>query len=205
MENISGGKILKNLKRMINQVFTLLNKLIEEYLNMDLELRRVTSEDWMAYRDFRLSALQSKDAKAFGGSYEKESIRSHEEWRIRLEDNGERFFYGCFYKNEIVSAAGVYFDNKGKDKWSNNWIIVGVYTRPEFRNRGFSYKTMEAVLGKLKSDGVKKVILMVNTKQESAINLYTKLGFKNVELIKDHPMGDGQTHDEFVMEKILAE
>ena len=135
VENISGGKILKNLKRMINQVFTLLNKLIEEYLNMDLELRRVTSEDWMAYRDFRLSALQSKDAKAFGGSYEKESIRSHEEWRIRLEDNGERFFYGCFYKNEIVSAAGVYFDNKGKDKWSNNWIIVGVYTKPEFRNK----------------------------------------------------------------------
>jgi ribosomal protein S18 acetylase RimI-like enzyme len=164
-----------------------------------MELRKITPEDWEGYRNFRLGALQSADALAFGSSYEKEKDRTEGDWRGRLKDNPERFFFGYFNDKEIASAGGVYFN-----KENNQWIIVGIYTRPEYRGKGLSTKVIEAIMEELKSRGVEKIMLMVNTKQQSAINIYHKLGFKDIDIIKDYPMGDGQLHDEYVMEKILS-
>ena len=167
-----------------------------------MEIRKITPDDWQAYRNLRLAALQSIDAQAFGGSYEKESIRSEDEWRGRFDGSRERIFYGCFLNEELISVAGVYL-NVDEDKFKNEWIIVGVYTNPKFRGQGISFRTIETVLEELRDKGVKKVILMVNTKQKSAMRVYEKLGFKIVELIKDEVMGDGQIHDEYLMELYL--
>jgi ribosomal protein S18 acetylase RimI-like enzyme len=167
-------------------------------MDNSFELRKITPEDWGAYKDFRLGALQSEDALAFGSSYNNEKDRTEEDWRGRLKDNPERFFLGAFSDGMMVSGGGVYFN-----KERNEWIIVGIYTRPEYRRRGLSQKIIEAILDQLNSRDIEKVALMVNTKQDSAVGLYQKLGFKIIDTIKDYPMGDGQLHDEYIMEKTL--
>jgi len=104
-------------------------------------------------------------------------------------------YLGCFDGDKLVASAGAFY---GEEK--DVWVIVGVYTKPEYRKRGLSKKLIEQVIEMLKR-GIKRVILYVNSKQEPAIALYTKLGFKQFDIMKDFKMGDGNLHDELMMEK----
>lgn len=168
-----------------------------------MECREIRPNDWKQYKEFRLAALKSPDARAFGGSYEKEVVKTEEEWRSLFNGSKPRFFYGCFDGEKIVSVAGAYF-NQDNEEFIKEWILVGVYTNPEYRGKGLSSKIISVILTELISKGVKKVVLYVNTKQGQAIKLYEKLGFKAIKIIKDQVLGDGNVYDELVMEITLV-
>ncbi len=51
---------------------------------------------------------------------------------------------------------------------------------PEYQNKGFGSKLIEALLIKLKAQGVKGVMLTANFKNSGAIRFYKRLGFKTV-------------------------
>lgn len=53
---------------------------------------------------------------------------------------------------------------------------------PETRGRGIGDKLMEACVEFAHSAGVESIILESNTKQEAAINLYRKFGFREIPL-----------------------
>lgn len=166
-----------------------------------MELKEITPQDWELYKNFRLEALQSPDARAFGGTYKKESLWTEEEWRSLFDRSKPRFFYGYFNEHKILSVAGVYL-NQENNEFHNEWIFVGIYTDPEFRGQGFSFKAISAVLDALRSKGVRKAVLMVDTRQTAAICLYEKLGFKTIKLNKDQK-SEYDIYDELVMEKAL--
>ncbi|MES2986107.1 MAG: GNAT family N-acetyltransferase [Patescibacteria group bacterium] len=142
-----------------------------------ITIRKLNEEDWKEYSSLRLSALQSPDSSAFGGSFEIESLRTEDEWKKRLIGK-HRFYYGAFACNTLVSFAGVYFNQK-----NNQWIIVGVFTNPDFRRSGFSKSIIGEILKVLHARGVVKVILTVQVEQLPAIALYKSLGFIEIDKI----------------------
>lgn len=158
-----------------------------------ISFKKVSPDDWQKFRDIRLKGLQT-DPQAFGGTFESESQENEEYWKERFS-NPERCFYVAENENIFVATAG------SKKIADDNWMIVAVYTLPEFRGKNISNELISRVIEEAKKTGAGKVSLMVNNYQESAINLYKKMGFEIIKIEKDQKMGDGKVYDEYYMEK----
>ena len=157
--------------------------------------KKVLPEDWEKFKEIRLKGLQT-DPQAFGGTFESESQEDEAYWKDRFS-NPERCFYVAEEGSKFVATAG------SKKIAEDNWMIVAVYTLPEFRGKNLSQELINKVIEEAKSTGSKKVSLFVNVGQEGALSLYKKMGFEIIRTEKDQKMGDGKTYDEFYMEKVL--
>lgn len=79
--------------------------------------------------------------------------------------------------------------------------VVSIAVLPDYRRRGIGTMMMEECIKRLKEYyDVGEVYLEVRVSNISAINLYEKLGFKKVKIIKYYYL-DGE--DAFVMAKIV--
>jgi ribosomal protein S18 acetylase RimI-like enzyme len=160
-----------------------------------ISFKKVSPDDWQKFREIRLKGLQT-DPQAFGGTFQSESQEGEEYWKERFS-NPERCFYAAEEGNIFVATAG------SKKIAEDNWMIVAVYTLPEFRGKNISKELINQIIGEAKKTGASKVSLMVNPQQESAVNLYKKMGFEIIKIEKDQKMGDGKVYDEYYMEKEL--
>lgn len=162
-----------------------------------ISFKKVSPDDWQKFREIRLKGLQT-DPQAFGGTFEGESQENEEYWKERFS-NPERCFYAAEEGNIFVATAG------SKKIAEDNWMIIAVYTLPEFRGKNISKELIEKIINEAKKTGATKVSLMVNPQQESAVNLYKKMGFEIIKIEKDQKMGDGKIYDEYYMEKQLTQ
>ena len=85
------------------------------------------------------------------------------------------------------------------------WIINGVWTDPAYRGRGLSKKLLEKIFDEAKQKNLQSIQLKVNSLQTIAFDLYESLGFVEVERNSEQLMGDGQLHEQIVMEKQMSE
>ncbi len=157
--------------------------------------KKVLPEEWQKFREVRLKGLQT-DPQAFGGVYESEAQEGEAYWKDRFS-NPERCFYAAEEGNAFVATAG------SKKIDDSNWMILAVYTLPEFRGKSISKELISRLIDEAKRAGAEKVSLMVNVLQEPAVNLYKNMGFEIVRTDKDQKLGDGKFHDEYYMEKSL--
>jgi ribosomal protein S18 acetylase RimI-like enzyme len=158
-------------------------------------LKKVLPEDWEKFKEIRLYGLQT-DPQAFGKSFENESNETDSYWK-EMVSGSERSFYVVEGGLKFIGIAGL------KKMTRDNWQIVAVYVLPEFRGQNLSKRLIEQVIHEAKINNAIKVSLIVNTKQESAVNLYKKIGFEIINTKRDQIMGDGKTYDEYYMEKSL--
>lgn len=61
--------------------------------------------------------------------------------------------------------------------------ISGVFTMPGYRNRGIAHKIMKEVIHYLKEAGFTKLLCVVNPKNNTALNIYNRLGFKKYQIV----------------------
>lgn len=66
-------------------------------------------------------------------------------------------------------------------KQINCCAIGGVITLERYRGHGYAKRLVHTLSNKLLKDGYKKVVLHVNSKNEPAISIYTKIGFKKID------------------------
>ncbi len=59
-------------------------------------------------------------------------------------------------------------------------FIVGFAIKEGERSKGLGYKLLSGIIDELRGDGIKKIQLTVDPKSERAINLYRKVGFKQI-------------------------
>ena len=141
----------------------------------------IREEDWEKYKNIRLDAVKN-DPEAFSSSLEKELKKTEQEWRKDLSDTDNKFFVtidNIANNKEAVSMAGAIKVEESM------WRVLSVYTKVDFRKKGFSEEIIKKILEEIKNiKNGKEVYLFVNKseKQESAIKLYEKLGFKIVSL-----------------------
>lgn len=66
-------------------------------------------------------------------------------------------------------------------KQVNCCAIGGVITLERYRGHGYAKRLVHTLSNKLLKDGYKKVVLHVNSKNEPAISIYSKIGFKKID------------------------
>ena len=107
--------------------------------------------------------------------------------------------YGAIFvlilEDEIVSIAE-FMQIQGENKL----FLYGFLTREEYRGKGYAKELMKACENELKKNQIDSILLTVDPKNEIGINLYKKLGYLNIELLKDE-YGEGV--DRFLFEKKL--
>lgn len=77
---------------------------------------------------------------------------------------------------QLVGNVSIYPAN-WPTSLGSTWIIANVAVRPEFQRRGIARQLMEASLALIGKRGGVRAILQVDADNETAINLYQRLGF----------------------------
>ena len=165
-----------------------------------VEIVHLPVSQWAAYRALRLAALQQEPA-AFSAIYQDNLTRPDSFWQDRLAEAaaGGSWLLFASCQGQLVGMIGAYPDRADPGAA----VIISVYVAREFRGRGIGNLLMSAILAELKESGYRKAVLSVNAAGTPAVNLYLRCGFA-ITAQESGPMGDGQVHTGYRMEKDLT-
>ena len=107
-----------------------------------------------------------------------------------LENNG--FLWLAKAGDEIAGTVGILNEGHG------NFELIKMCVAEKWRGRGISKLLIETCLSKAKELGGRKLILFSNHQLLTALKLYEKYGFKNVE-VKDSPFETADVKMELVL------
>lgn len=113
------------------------------------------------------------------------------EEQIKLEFN----YYLIIYQEKAVG----YLSFK---KELEALFLSKIYILSNYRGLNIGKTAMLFIENKVVEMDCKKIILTVNKYNTSSINIYEKMGFKNIDSVIND-IGNGFVMDDFVMEKIL--
>jgi len=158
-------------------------------------VRRLLPEDAAQYREIRLEGLRVSP-EAFGNTFEVENARPIELFADRIRDSETM---GAFEGAEILGVAGLRTNQGPKE--SHKGTLVGMYVRPQARNRGVGRRLVEAVMEVARTRGVELLQLAVVSDNEPARRLYARMGFVEYGIEKKSLKQGGRYTDEVLMVK----
>jgi GNAT superfamily N-acetyltransferase len=139
-----------------------------------ITIRALSSEEWPAFREFRLHALQ--DARSvFGSSYEAEATKAPQEWQDLVSGTLHQAF-GLFDGERLVGITAAF-------QWKNDpsgetAVLAMSYILPEYRGRGLSRLLYEARLDWIRMrPQFKRVVVSHRGSNESSRRGYTEARF----------------------------
>lgn len=163
--------------------------------NLNIQIVEPCSTDWPKVKAIRLEALQN-DPQAFGSTYEKESLRTDEEWMKSVASSEDEIFVCAEAAGKYIALVGAF------QKDQNTWMVKAMYVQSEYRGTGVSDALMQKIVSTIAAKSPEAQIkLMVNVTQLAAVRFYERHGFVIVETLKDQLLGDGKVYDEYVMRK----
>jgi len=168
-----------------------------------MEIIKLPPDEWQAYRQIRLEALQDSP-QAFGSTYAETVEKPESFWRERLAGAAEGKETWMLFARDgdgdgrIVGLTGAFLPEPGDRKA----IVVSVFVTPEYRGKRVSTALMQAVLDALRQSDIHTVELTVADGQAAALALYRSFGFKVVLEIRKR-MSDGQVHVAYTMRREL--
>lgn len=84
-----------------------------------------------------------------------------------------------YNEKDIISVVEVLFSR------NNIAYIYGVSTNEKYRFKGYATKLLNFAIDNLREDNIKYVELTTETTNTIALDLYQKMGFKNVEYLEN--------------------
>ena len=145
---------------------------------MTIQVRRLSGDDWEAFRALRLAALQDSP-DAFGSTYEGERDLPETHWRARTATTAAGFL------DDVPAGLVGWFI---ADQEPDTLHMVSMWVAPDARRRGIGRALVAEVLHLAKELDVERVGLYVVTTNTDAAALYTQMGFKRGG--PDEPMGE---------------
>jgi ribosomal protein S18 acetylase RimI-like enzyme len=136
-----------------------------------MTIRRLTTDDFDAYRQVRLAALRETPG-AFGSTYEGESRLSQADWVRRLA-NEKRAVFVTEEDGEVLGLAAGAPD----DEDPQAGFLLSMWVDPRARGRGHGDALVQAVLQWLEAGGYGLARLHVTEGNEPAAVLYRRNGF----------------------------
>jgi ribosomal protein S18 acetylase RimI-like enzyme len=152
-------------------------------------------EDAALYREIRLEGLRVSP-EAFGNTFEVENARPLDLFAERIRESET---LGAFEGADILAIAGLRVNPGPKE--SHKGMLVGMYVRPQARNRGVGRRLVEAVIEVARARGVELLQLAVVSDNEPARRLYARLGFAEYGIEKKSLKQGGRYTDEVLMVK----
>lgn len=159
---------------------------------MNVVISQLSLGEWQKYRDIRLLALRS-DPYAFGASYEEEINLSEVDWCNRINA-----MWFAVIDQEPVGLIGLLRKEHRASKHCG--YIFGLWVKPAFRDRGIAKNLIKKLQDLAPSLGLRKISLLVSRTQPAARNLYEKMGFEEIGLLKENLLKNGQYFDQYLME-----
>jgi RimJ/RimL family protein N-acetyltransferase len=147
-------------------------------VDADLEIRPLTEDDALAWRELRLRMLRDHP-DVFGSSWEEFERQPLEEVARRLRERNsppDNALFGAFAGGRLIGSTGLHREEGAKDR--HKAMIWGVYTAPEARGKGVGRALMNAAIARARATpGIERLILAVATHNTAARTLYVSLGF----------------------------
>ena len=137
-----------------------------------VEVRRVTAEDWAALRDLRLGALQDSPI-AFCEAYADAVALPDARWQARTArgaEGGDSFQVAAWAGARPVATCVGYLE--GDDA-----CLAGVYVTPSWRGRGLLDRLVDGVVGWAREQSAARLTLLVHETNTPAQRAYQRLGF----------------------------
>lgn len=128
-------------------------------------------DDWAAYRDVRLSALD-ESPNSFTANYADEAGQDENFWRERMRRSLR------FLASEGSVSLGVVSLGRAADE-SSIGEIFGLYVSPAARSRGVSWRLVEAAAQHARRDGLLQLHYWVGTENARAIAFAANFGFRS--------------------------
>ncbi|GAA5145716.1 hypothetical protein GCM10023340_15520 [Nocardioides marinquilinus] len=140
---------------------------------MDVDLRRVTADDWTLLRDVRLRAL-AEAPDAFGTTLAQAHELGHDEWRSRAGNNG-----GCTLVAVDRDGRGLAMGGAFAPDDRPTVFVWGMWTDPAARGHGLGARLLDALVAWCRADGrYAEVRLHVTEGNDAARRLYVRSGFE---------------------------
>jgi ribosomal protein S18 acetylase RimI-like enzyme/SAM-dependent methyltransferase len=136
-----------------------------------MKIKMLTQEDWKIWKSFRLEALKNSP-ESFGSSYEEELNLPDSDFQNSLTKSD---IFGVFVDNLLVCCTGFYSLNSTKTK--HRGVILGMYTKAEYRGKGFASSLIRTIINHAKPR-VTQLHLTCVISNIGAVALYQKHGFK---------------------------
>lgn len=109
--------------------------------------------------------------------------------------DGGGVIYLALEHDKIIGSAALIKEHDGVYELAKMTVI------PEFRGKGIGKLLIEKCLNKARELNAKSVVLFSNSQLKAALNLYTRYGFKHIELL-DSPLKTADVKMELVLDDL---
>jgi GNAT superfamily N-acetyltransferase len=160
-----------------------------EYNVYVFEIRRLRPEDWRAYREIRLRALQDSP-HAFGSTFEVERSKSDEYWEGRLISaamSSQQLPLGAYEGAHLVGLVWGAIDSQR----SETIHVIQMWVDPDARGRGIGSQLLTSVIQWAREKDARSVHLRVTCGDTPATRLYFRAGFRSTSDVE--PLRPGAT------------
>lgn len=179
---------------------------------MPLSIRRLTSQDGLAYQRLRLMALQ-QNPEAFLSVYEVEknkklSAFAHElEYALAEPDYG---YYGVFADDsQSTSSPLVAFSQVAKSYLAKQQHVAWIYNLfvdLPYRRQGVAATLLTHLMNQVTStESIELFLVGCNAKNKPAIQLYKSLGFQRCGVHPRSVKWGGEYDDEVQLVKVWTD
>jgi ribosomal protein S18 acetylase RimI-like enzyme len=141
---------------------------------VDVQLRRISEDEWRALCDLRLRAL-SDSPNSFGSTYEREYRYSENDWREWAREAAAgrtETTVLAWQDDDAIGMVGAYVEDG-----SDHAHLIAMWVAPNVRRRGVGEMLVDAIVSWATETGLGSVRLDVVEGNSGASRLYERCGF----------------------------
>lgn len=166
-----------------------------------IDIRALQPDEWPAFRDFRLMALQAAPG-VYLGTYEESRQRTPEEWRAMLAKPGQCIF-GLFDVDRMIGLTSIFTSRD--DPTGATAQLAMSFILPEYRDRKLSRLLYEARIAWARAQpDIRRIVVSHRASNETSRRANQAFGFAatgRTAIV----WPDGVTEDEISYELALGD
>jgi GNAT superfamily N-acetyltransferase len=163
---------------------------------LEVEIRRITADDWQLLRELRLASL-TDSPDAFGQRYEEAGVTGDADWiaTARASASGDRRAWFIAFAGD--AAIGLV---QGRRRPPTDCLLFSMWVAPGARRRGAGRRLVQAIEDWGREWGARRVVLWVIDGNNGAISFYERIGFNLLPVGPDAEAG--RMHGALAMQRI---
>lgn len=156
----------------------------------EITIRTLGPDEWQAYRDVRLSALE-ESPDAFAASATQEKQYDEDFWRTRLERS--RRLVAQNAEDKVVGVVSV-----GDRSTDDNSVgeLFGLWVSPDLRGQGVAWKLVQAGVDQATAEEYAFLLYWVGTDNGRAVAFASSFGFRPTDSRRPMKGATPETEDD---------